>query len=408
MLKRQWPSWISRALTVSGVLATLGFAYCLVNPHGFTPWLWASHYNISFLDLVGRINNLKQLQHTGNIYNWNGPEAFTYPPGAIFFFWPVQYLGVRFWEYFSSIVTLWAMALSFTLVLQKLRRATWRNAVALGCWLSVILAAIFPPLMSDLVWGNISTVILAITVIDFFVLPPKYRGVLIGIAAAIKIYPFIFVAWWAWRRRWSEVRLALLSSSLLTLLATLIWWKSAHTFFVTQVFGGGTLHRFRGPSFNSSSLFAFFSRPPFHSGDAPFWFVTVLSLVLLVLAFRGAARFVDGRNMMSAFIVLSAAMRIVMPIAWDHYFVFIPFLFFAILELGWSATFSKVSASGFILLMFPWVFLRISNPTPHSPIEALNNFLEQNIILAIMVALIVSANFFVAEQKSLPATTAAN
>ena len=394
MLKRHWPAWSVRTLAISGIVATIGFTYCVVNPHVFAPWLYASHYNVSFLDLLGRFNNLKQLRHTGNIYVWNGPEAFTYPPGAIPFFWPIQYLSFRFWEYFSVVASLSAMAVSFSIVLHKLRQVPWRNAFAIGFWLSLLFAAIYPPMMSDLVWGNISTVILALTVLDFFVVPPKFRGALIGLTAAIKIYPIIFIVWWAWRRHWSEVRMALASGFVVTLISSLIWWPSAKRFFAVQVFGGGEIQRFKGPSFNSSSIYAFFTRPPFHSGDAPLWLVLALSVAFVVAAFRGAAKLVDDRKMMSGFIVLSATMRIIMPIAWDHYFVFIPFLLFVVLELGWKQALSKVSVIGMVLLVFPWVFLRVSNPTPHTPIQALNNFIEQNVILAIMAALIITSNFY--------------
>jgi alpha-1,2-mannosyltransferase len=141
-------------------------------------------------------------------------------------------------------------------------------------------------MMSDLVWGNISTVVLAATVIAFFVVPQKYRGTITGLMAAVKIYPLIFVAWWAWRKRWAEVRSALIACFTLTALATALWWDSAYRFFATQVFGGGVTQRFHGPSLNSSSIFTLFSRPPFHSGDVPLWLVGVISALLLVFAFR--------------------------------------------------------------------------------------------------------------------------
>lgn len=248
MLKRQWSAWMARLLTISGIAATIGFAYCVVNPHVFTPWLYASHYNISFLDLLGRINNLKQLRQMGNIYVWNGPEAFTYPPGAILFFWPIQFIGRRFWEYFSVLASLWALSASFVIVLHTLRQVAWRNALALGFWMSIVFVAVYPPMMSDLVWGNISTVVLAATVIDFFVVPQKYRGTITGLMAAVKIYPLIFVAWWAWRKRWAEVRSALIACFTLTALATALWWDSAYRFFATQVFGGGVTQRLHNGS----------------------------------------------------------------------------------------------------------------------------------------------------------------
>lgn len=401
MLQRHWPAGITRSLTISGVIATIAFAYCVVNPHVFAPWLYSSHYNVSFLDLLGRINNLKQLHQMGNIYVWNGPEAFTYPPGAILFFWPLQFLSLRFWEYFSVLASLWAMSVSFAIVLHKLRQVAWRNALAVGFWMSIIFAAVYPPIMSDLVWGNISTVVLAATVIDFFVIPQKYRGAVTGLMAAVKIYPVIFIIWWAWRKRWTEVRSALIACLSLTAVAGALWWNSAYRFFATQVFGGGITQRFRGPSLNSSSILTFFTRPPFHGGDAPLWLVGVISVCLLVLAFRGAARLVNDRKMISAFIILSAIMRIIMPVAWDHYFVFIPFLIFVILELGWEQLLSKVSAIGMALLVMPWVFLRVSHPTPHSPIQALNNFLEQNVILAIMVALVIASNFYRSDSEAI-------
>ena len=405
MPQRRWPLWITRTLTLSGLLALIGFAYCVVNPNVFAPWLYSSHYHVLFLDLLGRINNLKQLDAMGNIYQWNGPEAFTYPPGALIFFWPLHIFSFRFWQYFSVMASLFSLAFTSMVLLHRFRNITWHIAVAVGLWASVLLAALYPPVMSDLIWGNISTIIFTATALDFFVVPKRYRGVLVGLAAAIKIYPIFFIIWWAWRKEWREVRNAVVSGASLTLAAAIIWWPSTHTFLVTQVFGRAELHRFRATSFNSSSIVAFFTRPPFHPGDGSLLVVGGISLFILALSFRGAANLVKERHPWSAFIVLSIGMRVVMPIAWDHYFVFIPFLAFTILELGWRTPLSRTSIAALGLLTLPWVFLRVSHPTPHSALEAVINFFEQNIILAVMVSLIVVSNLSWRTASSLDAST---
>jgi alpha-1,2-mannosyltransferase len=405
MFQSHWPRWLTRSLALSGLLATIGFTYCVVNPDVFSPWLYSSHYHVLFLDLLGRIDNLKQLHEMGNIYLWNGPEAFTYPPGAIIFFWPLHVLSFRFWQYFSVFASLSSLALTFTILLHKFRNLTWPVAVAVGLWASVLLAAFYPPVMSDLIWGNISTVIFATTVLDCFVVPQRYRGVLVGLTAAIKIYPIVFIIWWAWRRQWREVRNAIASSAALTFVAACIWWPSAHTFVATQVLGGAELHRFRATSLNSSSVVAFFSRPPFHPGDGSILVVGVISLVILALSFRGAAHLLRENHPWSAFIVLSIGMRVVMPIAWDHYFVFIPFTFFIILELGARAPMSRMSFAALGLMTLPWVFLRVGHPTPTSAIQAIVNFFEQNIILGLMVAMVIVSNLFWRPSTSLAASS---
>jgi Glycosyltransferase family 87 len=387
-----WPRWALWSFTSFGVLVTIGFTYCVVNPHVFAPWLYSSHYKVSFLDLLGRINNLKQLRQNGNIYHWRGPEAFTYPPGAIIFFWPVQFLSFRFWQYFSVLGSLWSLSLSLAVAVNRIQRAPWRTAMPLGLCGAVVLAMLYPPIMSDLIWGNISIVIFTATVLDWFVVPKRYRGILVGLAAAVKIYPVVFIAWWAWRRQWSEVRMAIFSGATFSSAATLIWWPSTHTFLTTQVFGGGEIHRFQQPSFNSSSILAFFTRPPFHPGDVPLVVVGVLSLLVLALSFRGAVRLLDHKHPFPAFLILSIGMRIVMPIAWDHYYIFIPFLIFVITEMGWRTPLSRASAAALILLLFPWVFLRVGHPVPHSALQATFNFLEQNIILGLLVTLLVASN----------------
>jgi alpha-1,2-mannosyltransferase len=112
---------------------------------------------------------------------------FTYPPVAGVLFLPLAVLPPQLvWGVFAVLTVL-----GLVLVLSA------SVTVATPPWLVPALglgAFALEPVWRGLGFGQINVVLMALVVLDVLVLPRnRYRGVLVGLAAAIKLTPLIFV-----------------------------------------------------------------------------------------------------------------------------------------------------------------------------------------------------------------------
>lgn len=122
----------------------------------------------------------------------SGP--FTYPPFAALVLWPIGYLpegllqGIWMVLTCAAVVAL-AAALGATLSPARRTRPVAVAAAAGALMLSA-------PVQSNLRFGQVSIFIVLLALVDGMGLTPaRLRGVLIGIAAAIKLTPLLFVAY---------------------------------------------------------------------------------------------------------------------------------------------------------------------------------------------------------------------
>lgn len=92
--------WVAGA--ASGVVALLAMSLLVGDQ---APRLFTVHTDAHFADQWGRVSNLANLRATGDICVPFSKFAFTYPPGAILFFWPIQWIRlgllIHTWTLFS-------------------------------------------------------------------------------------------------------------------------------------------------------------------------------------------------------------------------------------------------------------------------------------------------------------------
>ena len=119
---------------------------------------------------------------------------FTYPPFALLVLFPLT------WAPFAvTQVVLWALSLlALALAVYVVgRRSGLEGGAALAAqslgWASLTVMLV-EPVRSTLDYGQINTLLLALVVVDLLVVPRRHRGWLIGVAAAIKLTPLIFLA----------------------------------------------------------------------------------------------------------------------------------------------------------------------------------------------------------------------
>jgi alpha-1,2-mannosyltransferase len=282
--------------------------------------------------------------------------AFTYPPAAALFAvplalmpWPAAQLVWVPFVYGPLAVVIWY---AFAPLLHRvpgpgrLRPAVFA-AVFAAC------AYLFP-LRDEMRFGQVDLVLLAMAVADCAARrPPWPRGVLVGLAAAIKLVPGVFIVylWLSGRRR------AALTAALTALACTLGAWlllpQDSVTYWTSVIFDTGRLGSNAGTS--DQSLRGLLLRV-FLPGNLPLLLWAAVAAAVAVAGFALARRLARDSREMEAIAVTALAGVLASPVSWIHHYVVVVVAIGAILADG-RAPGRIVLAAGtaaYFALTIPW------------------------------------------------------
>jgi alpha-1,2-mannosyltransferase len=242
------------------------------------------------------------------------PLPFTYPPlsAEIFSVLAVVPLLVAV----AILTVAGATALGATTALATRDPATPARIVAPV--LAIAVAHGFEPTRMTLWYGQVNMVLMGLVALDCLLPRTRYpRGMLIGIAAAIKLTPAVFVLYFLARRQYKAAATAVISFAAATGLAfalaprdSIDYWRSAifdanrpgPAWFASNQSIRGALSRLELPTALTTGLWA------------------VLVVGVLILAWIGAKRTKDPAV---ALLVVAAAGLLVSPVSWSHHWVWI-------------------------------------------------------------------------------------
>ena len=262
---------ITLAVLLSGTLVIMGLSWYTTKRVPHNNWLFTGHYACSFCDINSRIEDVMTVKHGGVLYSfYDHHQYFTYPTAALFLFWPLSWVS-HFWAVTGwSFITIASYAGLVMLGWRQVRGAlTWRSAGVI-LWATALGVTIFPTMAICLSQGQTASFLALVVAMDYLAIRGRAQGVLTGIAAAIKIYPIIFIGVWIARRQWRQALTALASGAMTTALAWLIWPKHSSTFFFHRLTSGREISHFHSNVHwrsSSSSPYSFFYRPPFDGGS---------------------------------------------------------------------------------------------------------------------------------------------
>jgi alpha-1,2-mannosyltransferase len=242
---------------------------------------------------------------------------FTYPPFALLLLSPLSLGPV------ALVKALWwlgnALALIGLLyfVIVTALGVTRRTALLVAAAGAAVGTLALEPLRSNLDYGQINLLLMALVVVDVSKVKGHSRGLLVGVAAAIKLTPLVYLAYFVVDRdRRSALRGAACFAAT-TALAWLIVPSDSVRYWFHEAFSPSRT----GPvgSVSNQSWNGVVYRAPFHAG-APgvvLWVsASLLTLVVGVLAARwlvGLGRTVD------ALLALALTELLVSPISWSHH-----------------------------------------------------------------------------------------
>ena len=253
---------------------------------------------------------------------------FIYPPIAAILMTPLAFGPYIFWQVAWTAGLVWAQQ-------SVLKRCGAPRGWKLGLLGIAVLLAV-EPIRTTLGYGQVNTILMALVIADLLPDPPERQrripqGILIGLAAAIKLTPALFVIFMLLIGKRRAAITAIISFAVFTGIGAILLFRETVVFF-SGLSGGDT--RTASPLYtgNQSLLGVFF-----RLGDSS-RITTLLGLavagVLAVLGCLVAASWWRSNEKVFAVAIVGLTTCLASPLSWTHHYVWILPMAMAVLSPG--------------------------------------------------------------------------
>jgi len=223
--------------------------------------------------------------------------------------------------------------------------------------------------MRNLLLGQINLVLMALIVVDLLVIPQRYRGVLVGVAAGIKLTPLVFLVYFVLQKDWRSAIRSAAAFGMTVVIGFVISPPSSRSFWGGGFMGLGKFGAEAVVGTDNQSLLAGVSRV-LGQQALPVAAQAALAVVGVTLGALAARRCLARGGPVAqveavAWIALGGLLA--SPISWTHHWVWVilvlavlarrqrPLAAAALLFLFWFPTVWILYAVGnFEVLTFPW------------------------------------------------------
>ncbi|MFI5925199.1 glycosyltransferase 87 family protein [Micromonospora sp. NPDC051543] len=286
--------------------------------------------------------------HAGRpLYEYRAANGgpFTYPPFAALVLGPITLVGEGVLQGIWLVATCAAVVAVAGMVGVALSADRSRRPLVVAVAATVLMLS--APVQSNLRFGQVSIFVVLLALLDGMgVVPPRLRGVLVGVAAAIKLTPLLFVVYFLATGRYRDAGRAVATFVACAGLAALvlpgeswIYWTEA----VRQTSRIGNL-----ASLGNQSVHGMLLRVGVDEATLPvLWaaLVAVICGVALLRARQLAARARPGH----AAVLVGCATVAASPVSWTHHQVW-PVLA-AMLLVGASGVTQRVAGAALLAAM---------------------------------------------------------
>lgn len=331
-------------------------------------WTYLAPNGANFVDLHVYLGGAAAIERPGSLYGYvyadqtpDFPLPFTYPPFAAVVFYPLHLLP------FGLVALLWQIATMAALygAVRISQRLTGVAPGAHGRRLAMVWTAItiwIEPLRSTFDYGQVNVLLMTAVLWAVYTTRWWLSGLLIGVAAGIKLTPAISGVYLAGARRWGAAVFSAVVFVASIGISVLVVGDQTRYYF-TELLGDA---RRVGPiatSFNQSWRGAL-SRILGHDvGFGPLLIAALaVTAVLAVLAWRA----LDSSDQLGRLIVVEVFGLLLSPISWTHHWVWlVPLMIWAIHGAGRALRGARIVGWGWLVLTLvgpPWL-LSFAQPT---------------------------------------------
>ncbi|EQD87977.1 membrane protein [Saccharopolyspora erythraea D] len=294
---------------------------------------------------------------------------FIYPPFAAILFAPLALVpkvastaAIMLVSHLALLVTLYVLLSASTFLVAH------RDKVLLVTAAVLPLATVTEPVMETLTYAQINIVLMALVAVDCLWRVdgdrrlPYPRGLLIGIAAGLKLTPAAFLLFLVLRRDGRMIITAALTFVATALLGFAVTFANAREFWTREVFSTSNVSF--GPKFTGDAT-VYAGNQSLRSlltklgVPAPTVFFVLLAAVVLALAVAGMVHAIRQRDLPMAVTINGVLALLVSPISWSHHWVWaIPALLLlaggAFTRRDWALLLATTLAAGFFTLGPHW------------------------------------------------------
>jgi hypothetical protein len=234
---------------------------------------------------------------------------FTYPPFAALLFAPLQWIPLTTAAVMITILSAVALWVCIALVLRSLNCQEWT------AW-ALFAAMLAEPITQTFSFGQINILLTALVVIDLLWVK-KARGVLTGIAIAIKLTPAVFLAVFFVRREWKAFFTTLGSFVAAGLIAFVANPHSSIEYWTSTLRDS---ERIGGLAYSANqSLRGLFTRLSPDNAET-LWLIGVI--VVIAIVWFAMERLSHGNQVVLMLLAASVSL-LCSPVSWSHHFTWL-------------------------------------------------------------------------------------
>ncbi|MQY08216.1 glycosyltransferase 87 family protein [Actinomadura macrotermitis] len=264
------------------------------------------------LDLNVYLGAIGTVSRGAPLYSYAAPngDPFTYPPFALLVLWPAGQVPDGLLRLLWTLATCGAVVAMAAVAVRRAGRSRWLFAVA-------ALLLVSAPLQSDLRFGQVSVFLVALAFADAAgVVPPRWRGVLIGLTSAIKLTPLLFIGYLLVTGQRRAAARALGVFAACGAVAAAVLPRDSLTFWTGAVFSTsriGDLSIGGNQSLNGMLL-----RLPLTDADRGTAFLLLAAVACGAALYRARDLFRTGHATEAA-VITGCATLAVSPVSWTHH-----------------------------------------------------------------------------------------
>ncbi|WP_103339154.1 glycosyltransferase 87 family protein [Amycolatopsis sp. CA-126428] len=276
---------------------------------------------------------------------------FTYPPFAAIVLAPLALLPYWAACLALTLLTLGVLAVVLVTVLRALgARCDWRRVAAL-----LLAAEVLEPVLRTLYAGQIDLLLLVLVVLDVLVETPRRpRGLLIGLAAAVKLTPAVFLLYFLLRRDGRAAVTAVVTFLAATAVGFLLAGADSVRYWTGALWDTG---RVGEPTYaGDQSLLGLLARAGVPPEARTAWWLPLVAVVLVLTAL-GVRRALAAGEKIVALGLNAIGGLLVSPISWTHHWAWA-----VVVLLGWAELARRTRRRGYALLAGAGAVLFVAGP----------------------------------------------
>ncbi|MDC9007745.1 mannosyltransferase [Mycobacterium marinum] len=287
-------------------------------------WTYLTSNGANFVDLHVYVGGAAALGHPGSLYSYvyadqtpDFPLPFTYPPFAAVVFYPLHLLPFGLVAFLWQLATIAALYGAVRISQRLIGVPADRGHRAAMVWTAV--AIWIEPLRSTFDYGQINVLLMLAALWAVYTTRWGLSGLLVGVAAGIKLTPAITAVYLAGVRRWRAAVCSAIVFLVSVGVSLLIVGGQARYYFTDLL---GDAHRV-GPiatSFNQSWRGAISRILGHDAGFGPLVLAAIaVTAVLAVLAWRA----LEPADHLGKLLVVELFGLLLSPISWTHHWVWL-------------------------------------------------------------------------------------